>query len=70
MLAFAVKLARTPEEVEDADLDRLREHGFGDDDIWDIGAVTALFALSNRLAHLLDLQPNAEFFAMGRASPG
>jgi uncharacterized peroxidase-related enzyme len=66
MLAFAVKLARTPEALEDGDFDGLREHGFDDDDIWDIGAVTALFALSNRLAHLMDLQPNAEFFAMGR----
>lgn len=66
MLAFAVKLARTPEELEEDDLARLREHGFSDDDIWDIGSVTALFALSNRIAHLADLQPNREFFDLGR----
>jgi uncharacterized peroxidase-related enzyme len=66
MLEFAVKLARTPEEVGEADLERMREAGFDDEDIWDIGAITALFALSNRMAHLLDLQPNPEFFTMGR----
>ena len=69
MLAFAVLLARAPEEVSDSDLTRLREHGFDDDDIWDIGAITAYFAMSNRMAHLMDLQPNPEFFEMGR-SPG
>jgi len=66
MLAFAVKLARTPEEVTGADLDRLRAAGFDDEDIWDIGAITALFALSNRMATLTDMQPNEEFYAMGR----
>lgn len=66
MLDFAVRLARTPEEIEDADLDALRAHGFDDDDIWDIGSITALFAMSNRMAHLMDLQPNPEFFGMGR----
>ena len=66
MLAFAVKLARAPEEVGEADLDELRSHDFTDDDIWDIGSVVALFALSNRIAHLADLQPNPEFFVMGR----
>ncbi len=67
MLAFAVKLARTPEEVGESDLDDLRSHGYSDEDIWDIGAVTALFALSNRIAHLADLQPNPEFFTMARS---
>jgi uncharacterized peroxidase-related enzyme len=66
MLAFAVKLARTPEAIESEDLAALRARGFDDDDIWDIGSITALFALSNRIAHLTDLQPNAEFFGMGR----
>lgn len=66
MLDFAVRLARLPESVTDEHLNELREYGFSDDDIWDIGSVTALFALSNRLAHLMDLQPNEEFFAMGR----
>jgi len=67
MLAFAVKLARAPEELDDHDFTALRSHGFTEDDIWDIGSITALFALSNRMAHLMDLQPNDEFFALGRA---
>lgn len=66
MLEMAVKMARTPEKVSAADLAALGEHGFTDDDIWDIGSVTALFALSNRIAHLADLQPNPEFFSLGR----
>jgi uncharacterized peroxidase-related enzyme len=66
MLAFAVKLARTPELVEADDLATLAAHGFSDDDVWDIGAITGLFALSNRLAHLSAMQPNPEFHLMGR----
>lgn len=66
MIAFAVKLARTPEDLEQADHQTLRDHGFTDDDIWDIGAITGLFAMSNRLAHLASMQPNDEFFTMGR----
>ena len=66
MLEFAVKLAARPAEVVEADLEGLREHGFSDDDIWDIGSITALFALSNRLAHLSALRPNDEFYLMGR----
>ena len=66
MLDFATRLARSPEEIGEADIERLRESGFDDDDIWDIGSITAFFALSNRMAQLLDLQPNAEFFTMGR----
>lgn len=66
MMGFAVKLARRPEEVDIGDFEALHEAGFTDDDIWDIGSITALFALSNRIAHLADLQPNAQFFTMGR----
>jgi uncharacterized peroxidase-related enzyme len=66
MLRFAVALATRPAEVAEADLDELRAHGFGDDDIWDIGAITALFALSNRLAHLSAMRPNDEFYLLGR----
>lgn len=66
MLDFAIRLARTPEDTGEADIQRLREAGFDDEEIWDIGSITAFFALSNRMAHLLDLQPNAEFFTMGR----
>ena len=68
MLDFAVKLAVHPAGVTDADLEELRGHGFSDDDIWDIGAITALFALSNRLAHLSALRPNDDFYLMGRLS--
>jgi uncharacterized peroxidase-related enzyme len=66
MLNFAVKLAVSPAEVADSDFDELRRHGFSDEDIWDIGAITALFALSNRLAHLSAMRPNDEFYLMGR----
>ena len=67
MLAFATKLARTPEHVEQADLDALGAAGFDDDEVWDIGAITGLFALSNRMAHLTAMRPNDEFFLMGRS---
>jgi uncharacterized peroxidase-related enzyme len=66
MIAFAVKLATTPAEVTEDDLDALRDQGFDDDDIWDIGAITSLFALSNRMAHLTAMRPNDEFYLMGR----
>ncbi len=66
LLAYAVKLSTTPELVRDGDLDALREHGLSDDDIWDVGSVTAFFAMSNRLAHAMALVPNEEFHLMGR----
>jgi uncharacterized peroxidase-related enzyme len=66
MLGFAVKMARTPEEIGPTDFQALHEAGFSDGDVWDIGSITALFALSNRIAHLADLQPNPEFFTLGR----
>jgi uncharacterized peroxidase-related enzyme len=66
MLEFAVKIADRSHEVNESDFDALRRHGLGDEDIWDIGAITALFALSNRMANLLALKPNAEFYTMGR----
>ncbi len=66
MLGFAVKLALRPADVADQDLEELRQHGFDDEDIWDIGAITALFALSNRMAHLTAMRPNDEFYLMGR----
>jgi len=66
MLGFAVKLAVEPAAVTEADLEALRGHGFSDDDIWDIGSITALFALSNRVAHLSAMRPNDEFYLMGR----
>lgn len=66
MLDFAVQLAVEPQTVEDADLAALRGAGFDDDAIWDIGAITALFALSNRMAHLTGMTANEEFYLMGR----
>jgi len=69
MLDFAVKLARTPETVSEADYQALREAGFGEEDIWDIGGITAFFALSNRMAHLIGMRPNDEFYLMGRVPP-
>lgn len=66
MLDYAVKLSTTPEEVGPADLEALRLAGFDDEDIWDIAAVVALFALSNRMAHAIALVPNEQFHLMGR----
>lgn len=68
MLGFAVKLAVQPADVAEQDLDELRKRGFSEDDIWDIGSITALFALSNRIAHLSAMRPNDEFYLMGRLS--
>ena len=69
MLDFAVKIALHAQDVDEADHARLREQGFSDEDIWDIGAIAAFFALSNRMAHLTDMRPNAEFYNMGRGKP-
>lgn len=69
MLDFAVKLARTPEAVVEAELQTLRDAGFSEEDIWDIGGITAFFALSNRMAHLIGMRPNDEFYLMGRVPP-
>ena len=66
MLDFAVKVAARSHEVSEADFAALRSHGMTDDDIWDIGCITALFALSNRVVNLLALKPNDEFYTMGR----
>jgi uncharacterized peroxidase-related enzyme len=63
---LALALTRQPEKFGDADIARARAAGLTDDEIWDVGAITALFAASNRLAHLAALRPNAEFYAMGR----
>ena len=66
MLDFAVKTCNTSHAITNDDFVTLHEHGFSDDDIWDIGAITAFFALSNRMANLTSMQPNAEFYALGR----
>jgi uncharacterized peroxidase-related enzyme len=66
MLDFALKVTRASHEVGDADFDALRGHGFGDEDIWDIAAISAFFGLSNRMANVMNLRPNDEFYLMGR----
>jgi uncharacterized peroxidase-related enzyme len=66
MLAFAMKVAVQSAAIEDADFAALREHGFSDEDIWDIGAIAAFFALSNRMANMISMRPNDEFYLMGR----
>ena len=66
MLDYALKVALRAQEVDDADLAALREHGFDDEDIWDIGAIAAFFAMSNRLANMTSMRPNDEFYLMGR----
>jgi uncharacterized peroxidase-related enzyme len=66
VLEVAVRLAVDPAAVTAADQDRLREHGLTEDDVWDVGAIVALFALSNRLAHWAAIPPNDEFYLMGR----
>jgi uncharacterized peroxidase-related enzyme len=66
MLDFAVKTATNAAKISATDLEQLRTYGFSENDIWDIGAITALFALSNRMASLAAMRPNDEFYTMGR----
>jgi uncharacterized peroxidase-related enzyme len=66
MLDYALKVCLHSNEIEESDLVALRAHGFTDDDIWDIGAITAFFGMSNRLANMTSMKPNEEFYAMGR----
>lgn len=67
---LALALAVDPATFSSDDLDAAREAGLTDDEIWDVGAITALFALSNRIAHLSALRPNDEFYLMGRLARG
>src|SRR5436305_6571778 len=67
MLAFALKVALHSDAIDEADFAALREHGFSDEDMWDIGAIAAFFALSNRMANLIGMRPNDEFYLLGRA---
>ena len=66
MLDFAMKVCLRSHEIDDADFSALHAHGFTDEDIWDIAAITAFFGLSNRMASFSNMQPNAEFYLMGR----
>ena len=66
MLAFALKVSLRSSELVDEDFAAVRAHGFSEEDLWDIGAIAAFFALSNRMADLVSMRPNEEFFALGR----
>jgi uncharacterized peroxidase-related enzyme len=66
MLEFALKISNDARSVEDSDFETLRGHGFSDEDIWDIAAVTSFFALSNRMANFTAMRPNDEFYSLGR----
>ena len=66
MLDFAMKVCSASHTLEDSDFAALRAHGFSDEDAWDIGAITAFFGLSNRMANLTGMRPNDEFYLMGR----
>jgi len=70
MLDFAFKVSLAAQEIGDEDFERLRAHGFSDDDAWDIGAIAAFFALSNRMANLTSMRPNDEFYLLGRVPRG
>ena len=66
MLAFALKVALASSEIADEDFAALKAQGFSDEDAWDIGAIAAFFALSNRMANLISMRPNEEFHLLGR----
>ena len=66
MLDFAMKVCQQSDQINDADFEALHAHGFDDEDIWDIAAITAFFGLSNRMASFSGMMPNPEFYLMGR----
>jgi len=66
MLDFAVKVSLNAYEISDSDIEEMRQHGFSVEDIWDIGAISAFFSLSNRMANLTSMRPNDEFYLLGR----
>lgn len=66
ILGFALQMVDDSASVTDEDITAMRDYGFTDDEIWDIGAITAFFAQSNRLANLTSMRPNEEFYAMAR----
>ena len=68
MLAFALKVALQSASIEESDFAALAAHGFTDEDAWDIGAIAAFFALSNRMANLIGMRPNDEFYLLGRTA--
>jgi len=66
MLDFAMKVSKCGHDVTDEDYALLHKHGFTDEDIWDMGAISGFFGLSNRMANLITLRPNDEFYTLGR----
>ena len=66
MLDFAMKVCQHSDQIQDQDFAALHAHGFDDEDIWDIAAITAFFGLSNRMASFSNMMPNPEFYVMGR----
>ena len=70
MLDFAIKVCLDAAAVSDADYAALHAHGFDDEDIWDIAAITAFFGLSNRMANVISMRPNDDFYLMGRVGRG
>jgi uncharacterized peroxidase-related enzyme len=67
MLDFAMKVSGRSHEVGDADFAALKQHGFTDEDAWDIAAIAAFFAMSNRIANVTNMRPNDEFYTLGRS---
>jgi uncharacterized peroxidase-related enzyme len=66
MLDFAVRVSAEAQKVSESDFATLKSHGFTEEDIWDIAAISAFFGLSNRLANVTSMRPNSEFYSMGR----
>ena len=66
MLDFAMKVCQRSHEIDDGDFAALHAHGFDDEDVWDIAAITAFFGLSNRMASFSNMMPNPEFYLLGR----
>lgn len=66
MLTYAEKVALAAEKIADADHEALRDQGFSADEIWDIAAIAAFFAMSNRMVNAADIRPNDEFYLLGR----
>ena len=67
MLEFALKVSRESETLEEKDFDKIKQAGFDDEAIWDIGSIASFFALSNRIANFTSMQPNPQFYSMGRS---
>ena len=66
MLEFAAKVCNKACEIGDKDYEALYAHGFTDEEIWDIGSIAAFYAMSNRIANMIELRPNEDFYLMGR----